>query len=140
MECPYCGKNLKQPPQGRCPHCGRGLHTSLLGVIKTASVRVAAGEEDRVYQSLEDIPPELRHQLRQAIQGPHSETIIIADEAGRQRIFEAITGLPPHLQKKVLAALHLTEPSRPRLSRRFRWALLAAGFLTLAVFVAWLWV
>ena len=113
----------------------------MVGVVKTSQVRVAAGEEDRVFRSLDDLPPELRRQLRRALNGPLMDTIVIADPAGRQRIFEEIRGLPPHLQKKVMSAIQVTEkPSRPPLSRWVKVVVGAILLLALAVLVVRLWV
>ena len=112
----------------------------MVGVVKTSQVRVAAGEEDRVFRSMDELPPELRKQLRRALNGPLTDTIVIADAAGRQRIFEAIRGLPPHLQKKVMSAIQVTEPARPPLAR---WVKVVVGgilLLALAVLVARVWV
>lgn len=140
MECPHCGRSFPTLDQGRCPHCGRELQTAVVGVVKTSQVRVAAGEEDRIFRSMEELPPELRKQLRQALNGPLTDTIVIADAAGRQRIFEAIRSLPAHLQKRVMAAIQVTEPSRPSVPG---WVKVAVGtilLLALAALVARLWV
>jgi len=132
MECPYCSRSFAATNKGRCPHCGRPLETSVIGVVRTSQVRVAAGDDDRIYASLEDVPPDLRRQIRRALSGPLADTIVIADEGGRRRIFEAIRGLPPDLQKKVLSAVHLSETPKPRLSRRAR-LLIAGGVAAAAV-------
>lgn len=140
MECPHCGRSFAALNRGKCPHCARPLETAMVGVVKTSQVRVAAGEEDRVFRSMDDLPPELRKQLRRALNGPLADTIVIADAAGRQRIFEAIRGLPPHLQKKVMSAIQVTEPARPPLAR---WVKVVVGgilLLALAVLVARVWV
>ncbi len=107
--------------------------------MKTSQVRVAAGDEDRVYPSLEDVPADLRRQIRRVLSGPLTDTIVIADEGGRRRIFEAVRGLPPHLQKRVMAAIQISEPSRSRLSRRARLAILAAILLAAAMVIARVW-
>ena len=112
----------------------------MVGVVKTSQVRVSAGAEDRVFRSMDELPPELRRQMRRALNGPLADTIVIADPAGRQRIFEAIRGLPPHLQKKVMAAIQVTEPSHPPLAPWVKVVVAVILLLALAVLVARVWV
>ena len=49
-------------------------------VVKTSSVRVSDGEGDRVYRSLDDVPEELREKMRKTMDGPSSQTILIANQ------------------------------------------------------------
>ena len=133
MECPHCARSLPKGTRGRCPQCGRPV--DLIGIVRTSQVRVAAGEEDRVYGSIEDVPAEWQRQIRRALNGPYADTIVIADEGGRRRIFETIRGLPPDMQKKVLAAIRVSEAPRKLMSFRARLAL-AAGLTVLAGIVA----
>jgi hypothetical protein len=106
MNCARCGGSLTTlaAARHRCPHCGAGLNRPSTGLVKTSSIRVAAGERDQLYRSIEELPPELRRKLRQAISGPQAETIIIADQRGRDEIFPVITGQAPEQQKKARAA------------------------------------
>lgn len=141
MTCPNCDRNLTMldAARTRCPHCGCRLNRKAVGVVKTSSVRVAAGDNDLVYRSIEELPPRLRHQLQQALSSPNAETILIADEPGREQIFQVINGLPPEAQKKVLAALRFSDQPRPHLSATLRAVLLAASllFLTLLLWLVW---
>ncbi|MBI3666957.1 MAG: hypothetical protein HY236_12190 [Acidobacteria bacterium] len=145
MKCRNCGRNLTsaEAAGGRCPHCGRALEPASGSVLKTLSVRVASAEGDRVYHSLDEIPPETRQKLRQALNSPEAETIIIADEQGRERIFQAIRGLPPPLQKKLMAVLGAAPsppPSRPsRNVHILRIALAAAAGASVALLLLWMW-
>ncbi len=86
-------------------------------VFKTASVRVAAGDQDQVYGSIEEVPPQVRQKMEQALSGPHAETIVIADERTREA-FQAPAG---------------------QRSRRVRWWLLAVLLASLAVLLRWIW-
>jgi hypothetical protein len=112
---------------------------ALAGVVKTSQVRVASGDDDRVYSSLEEVPPDVRRAIRRALNGPYADTFVIADEGGRRRIFEAIRGLPPHLQKRVMSAIQFTEPPKPFLSPRVRLALGAGALVLAAAVIALLW-
>ncbi len=49
-------------------------------VLKTSSVRVGTSDDDRVYRSIQDAPPELRDRIRKAIEGPNVRTILIANQ------------------------------------------------------------
>lgn len=110
-----------------------------MAVVKTASVRVSAGDLDEVYRSLEEIPEGIRRQIRQALNGPNAETIVIADQGGREQIFQVIQDLPPHLRKRALAAIRVAVPQTPGLSIRTRWLLVGAGAAALTLFLFWLW-
>ena len=57
-------------------------------VIKTSSVRVASGNQDRIFRSLDDLPPALRERVIETIEGPNSETVLIANQAAYERIVE----------------------------------------------------
>ena len=67
-------------------------------VVKTSSVRVATSGEERVYRSLEDVPPELRRKIRKTIEGPNSETIWIANQEAYERIVAQEPDIPPEMQ------------------------------------------
>ena len=110
-------------------------------VVKTSTVRAAVGDSDLVFHSLEEVPPEIREKLRKAIQGPDSETILIADEMGREQIFQAIARLPAEMQKKVLASIRLTGSARLVSGRAqaLRWIVPAAAAALLALWLAWIW-
>jgi len=91
-----------------------------------------------VYRSIQEVPPALRRQLQQAINAPDAETVVIADERGREEIFHIINGLQPNAQKKVLAALKLSESSGSHFPIWRIW-LLACSFLALALLLFWVW-
>lgn len=143
MTCPNCGRKLKLPDaaRSRCIHCGRPFDRRALGLVRTSTIRVSAGAKDQVYKSVSDLPPELQQRLQQVINGPDTETVVIADERGREEIFQIIHGLPPDSQKKVLAALEIPPASGGRLAafRAWREWLLIAGALLLCLLLWWVW-
>lgn len=123
----------------RCRHCGRRLDRNAVGLVKTSTVRVAVGESDRVYRSVEDLPPALRRKMEQAIGSPDTETILIADEKGREQIFGVIQSLPPEVQKRVLAALRMPAGTAPFRSATARALLLLAVLAALLLSIWWIW-
>ena len=143
MVCPHCRRKLTlvDVARTRCQQCGRRLDRAALGLVRTSSVRVAAGDSDQVFQSVEDLPPSLRRQLQQAISGPDAETIVIADERGREQLFQVINGLPPQVQKKVLASIRLAAPPSSPIKQVTlrRLLLLLAGLAVLALLLFWVW-
>jgi uncharacterized Zn finger protein (UPF0148 family) len=137
MKCPRCGFPEMNEGQAECPRCGSRAGAEA-GVVRTSAVRVAAGDTDRVYRSVDELPPEMRRKLQKALHGPNADTFVIADERGREQLYQVISGLPSYLQKKVMAAFRVGEepaPS-PRLSRRARCGL---GFAALALLFTFLW-
>jgi hypothetical protein len=141
MDCPHCGKNLTlaEAARTRCRHCGRRLDRNLIGLVKTSSVRIAVGDSDQVYASIEALPPDLRKKLQQAIGDPDTETILIADEKGREQIFEVIQGLPPDVQKRALSALRLPAAGAPFWSATTRALLLFFFLAVLMLAIWWIW-
>lgn len=63
-------------------------------VLKTSSVRIATRDEDRIYHSIQDAPPELRERIREVMQGPDSETIFIANPEAYDRLFKTSKEVP----------------------------------------------
>ncbi len=55
-------------------------------VLKTSTLRVATKEKDRVYHSIDDVPPEMQERIRQTLRGPNTETIFIANQEAYSRI------------------------------------------------------
>ena len=125
----------------RCPHCGREFDRSAIGLVKTSSVLVASGEGEQVYRTIEDLPPELRDKLQKALSAAEAETIILADEQGRDQIFQVIRSLPPDLQRRVLSALRLAGPTEPLVppGRPWKLWLLSACVALLALLLWRIW-
>ena len=132
---------MPEAARSRCIHCGRSFDRRALGLVRTSTIRISAGAKDEVYKSVSDLPPELRQQLQQVINGPDTETVVIADDRGREEIFQIIHGLPPDSQKKVLAALEIHPASDGRMAtfRAWRGWLLIAGALLLGLLLRWVW-
>ena len=57
-------------------------------VLKTSSVRVAKTREEATFRSIDEIPMDLRREIKQALEGPDSETIYIANQAAYNHIEE----------------------------------------------------
>lgn len=142
MNCPHCGAKLTmvEATKTRCPHCERRFDRGALGLVKTSTVRIAAGETDQVYRSVDDLPPDLRRQLQRAINSPEAETILIADEKGREQIFAVIEGLPPEVQEKVRAVLRIRGNASPLHSTAVRAALVLVALVFVMLVVWWVWV
>jgi hypothetical protein len=81
MKCERCGGEY---PDGtaECPACAAPSS----GVFRTSTVLIATGGVRRSYASVGDIPRNLRNALRESTSGPYSGAIVIADQAGREKI------------------------------------------------------
>ena len=55
-------------------------------VLKTSTLRVVTKDKDRVYHSIEDLPPAMQEVIRQTLRGPNTETIFIANQEAYSRI------------------------------------------------------
>ncbi|MBI1357241.1 MAG: hypothetical protein GC160_23115 [Acidobacteria bacterium] len=107
-------------------------------VVKTSSVRVATGDSDRVYRSLDEIPGGLREQVRETIAGPRSQTILIANQEAYDQILRGVPDLPPEMRKFQPALLR----QRGRVGSKGdrHWKMLLFGGFT-AIFLLWaLWI
>lgn len=88
MKCGRCGGEWRGENEA-CPFCGaRGRLES--GVFHTSAVYVAAGRNDRLYHSVDEMPTALRSTLERSTNGANSGTIIIADRNGRREIAKAV--------------------------------------------------
>ena len=102
-------------------------------VLKTSSVRVATRENEAVYRSFDEVPAALREEIREALSGPNTETIYIANQEAYERIKQ-------HRASRFGAGEFGEQPSPPA-TRRFsiNWKMaLAAGLSTLSA-LALLW-
>ena len=67
-------------------------------VLKTSSVRIATGDQDVVYRSIQDAPPELRERIKEVLQGPDSETIFIANQEAYDSLFKTSKEVSPNFR------------------------------------------
>ena len=59
MTCPRCFSQF-EGPRGVCPECGVSLFRNVSGIVKTSVVMISAGEENVFYDSVQDVPEQLR--------------------------------------------------------------------------------
>ena len=55
-------------------------------VLKTSTLRIVTKDKDRVYHSIEDLPPDMQDVIRETLRGPNTETIFIANQEAYSRI------------------------------------------------------
>ena len=68
-------------------------------VLRTTSVRVSDQQGERVYDSLDGIPLELREKIVDSINGPDSQTILIANQKAYDKIADSGDDLPDDLRR-----------------------------------------
>ena len=110
-------------------------------VLKTSSVRIATGDQDVVYRSIQDAPPELRERIKEVLQGPDSETIFIANQEAYDRLFKTSKEVPPNFRNVEMEAdrskneieRHLTPSARRVLVAMF--SAIGALWLIWALFI-----
>ena len=88
------------------------------GQFKTTAVMVATGRRTGLYKTLDELSPEDRRRLHEAIHGDMSATILIADQRGQDQV-----------------ARLLREESVRQLARRERMSRESARFLMRAALV-----
>lgn len=111
-------------------------------VLRTSSVRVADKQGDRLYESLENVPAEMRDKVVDALNGPDSQTILIANQNAYDRIADGGEELPEGLRRLKPALLRRRELHEPEASDASKgWQRLLAGgvFAIVALWVMWLW-
>lgn len=73
-------------------------------VLKTSSIRIVTRDQDRVYRSIQDAPPELRERIKEVLQGPDSETIFIANQEAYDRLFKRSKEVPQNFRNVEMEA------------------------------------
>ena len=94
-------------------------HSMADNIIKRSAIMIATGDKVKVYERLEDVPPELRKKLDESTSSLNSGTILIADRGGREKIRGALECL---VASADAAAEEVPAPRRSRI-RTARWLL-----------------
>ena len=111
-------------------------------VLRTSSVRVADKQGDRLYESLENVPAEMREKVIDALNGPDSQTILIANQKAYDQIAEGGEDLPDELRRLKPALLRHRESHEPQaVETDGSWKRLLAGgvVVIVALWAMWLW-
>jgi len=135
MTCTHCRKPLTAA-EARCPHCGK-RNPANSGTFQSWTVLISTGGSDRVYRSVDDVPPRLRTQLLKSTNGTNSATILIADRRGRKEIARMMRKLPNARQRRLANSL-LAEGAPQRvgwLTPERRMVLLAAIVVSLVALI-----
>lgn len=110
-------------------------------VLRTTAVRVADEQGERLYGSLEDIPPEMRDKIVESFDGPDSQTILIANQKAYDQIADGGDELPEELRRLKPALLRHREGLEPEAAPADgSWKRLLAGGVILIVLLWALWI
>jgi hypothetical protein len=107
-------------------------------VGKTRTVRIATGDGDRVYHSIEDVPAELRKVVNETLEGPNSETVLIANQEAYERLSQQFRELPAGLRQAAGEAAE--RPARVSPSRSWKWGVVGLLSGIPALWLLWAWV
>jgi hypothetical protein len=58
--------------------------------FKTSTIFVSTGKGTRVFQSVDDMPAELRKRMSDNLSGPNTRTLIVADRRGREYLLKVL--------------------------------------------------
>lgn len=112
-------------------------------ILRTTSVRISDAQGERVYDSLEETPAELREKVIDSVNGPDSQTILIANQKAYDQIAEGGEELPEELRRLKPALLrHRASLEKPRAATDDDgWKKLLAGGVIVIVLLwsMWLW-
>jgi hypothetical protein len=98
---------------------------------RTSTIFIAAGDETRVYRSVEDVPEDLRRKLIDCTRGINSATILIADKRGREELVRALQGRPSDVQCRLVDNIRSRQPEPAPKRERAKNHILEAS---------WIWV
>ena len=59
-------------------------------VVRTSTIHVATAKKQASFQSVAELPRELKQEIKKALDGPDTETIYIANQAAYERIGELV--------------------------------------------------
>lgn len=114
-------------------------------VLKTSTVRVATREVDQAFPSLEEVPEPLRARVKEAVEGPEAEVLLIAS----QEVYEHLTStkrkkMVEPREEKNLSAVEAVLPMAHRKGVRREvsvpalMALFSGAMLLVVLFWIWL--
>ena len=96
-------------------------------VVKTSTIRVATTKKQASFHSVDDLPHELKRDIKKALEGPDTETIYIANQAAYERIGELAREQDESKRESNSEARHF---HRKRLAMAALGAALSAAALT----------
>ncbi len=107
-------------------------------VVKTSAVRISTKEGERIYRTLDDVPQPLRDEVEKTVEGPRSQTILIANQEAYDHILRGVPELPPEMRKFQPALLR--QRGRRSSTAGRHWKMLAIGGFAV-IFTLWaLWI
>ncbi|MGH9718597.1 MAG: hypothetical protein ACRD8O_00160 [Bryobacteraceae bacterium] len=132
MQCPRCKQSFPND-DAACPTCG----LAVAGVVKSSAVLISTAEGEEVYDSVEEVPEDLRQTLANLSKGGLWETFIIADKRGRREIARFLRSLPGEPLAPAVADQIEREPEPQRRAGRgwLRWL----GLLLVVAAAAVVW-
>src|SRR5687768_15131731 len=109
--------------------------------IKISTVFVSTKSDLRVYQSLDDVPPELRKKMDPTKGGSRSATILIADRRGREELVRAIGGESSNLPLRVMKTRKRQKNGTltAAAAKRYRLELILVTILALLLWLVTMW-
>jgi hypothetical protein len=100
-------------------------------------VLISTEGKDRIYRSVEEVPPTLRNRLLRTTNSANADTILIADRKGREEIDKAMRRMPGSAPRRQFGAILGKDDPPGALSwltpPRLRWLNLLVLLLALAV-------
>jgi hypothetical protein len=103
MTCARC-RTPFEDSSARCPRCGAD-NRNARGTYQTSTVLISIRGSERVFRSVDEVPPTLRTRLLKSTNGANAATILIADRRGRREIAQAMRNLPGSAQRRLLRAM-----------------------------------
>ena len=76
------------PRKGGLPRSSKRVESVMNRVLKTSSIRIATARKEAYFRSVEELPSELKKEIKKALEGPDTETLYIANQAAYERIGE----------------------------------------------------
>lgn len=107
-------------------------------VAKTRTVRIATNHGDRVYHSIEEVPDELRQVVKLTLEGPNSQTVLIANQEAYERLNQQFRELPAGLEEFAKSVTERREDNNAM--RLWKWAVAGSLSLILALWLLWVFV